>query len=138
MGLDRVDGDGWRRWWLWLLLTDVSDEWAGHKDAADSDGTGLAIQLEVLVLLAKSVQLNLQLLNAPALGLQELLLALYDVVELQEVLHSSIGAVWAALPAGIHGCNSATLMPLDLKAQMSGLELSPPTQFASGGERVSL
>lgn len=54
---------------------------------------------ETLILLADPVQLALQLLDAPALRLQELGLALDDVVELQEVLHGPVGA----FRAGLHG-----------------------------------
>lgn len=58
---------------------------------------------EVLILLADPVQLALQLLNPPALGLQELGLALDDVVEFQEVFHSPVGALWAGLHGGTSG-----------------------------------
>ena len=50
----------------------------------------LAPQPQTLVLLVHPVQLALQLLDSPTLGLQELGLALNDVVELQEVLHGSV------------------------------------------------
>lgn len=61
--------------------------------------TRAAFLPQILVLLAYPVKLALQLLNAPALCLQELRLALDDVVELQEVLHCPVRALWA----GIHG-----------------------------------
>lgn len=48
------------------------------------------------VLLADPVQLHLQLLNAASLGLQQLLLALDDVVELQQVLHGSVRGLLSA------------------------------------------
>lgn len=48
------------------------------------------------VLLADSVQLHLQLLDAASLGLQQLLLALDDVVELQQVLHGSVRGLLSA------------------------------------------
>ncbi|KAK2499554.1 hypothetical protein MC885_004906, partial [Smutsia gigantea] len=52
----------------------------------------------VAVLLGELVQLALQLFDAPPLGLQQLLLALDDVVQLQQVLHRPVGALgsWAA------------------------------------------
>lgn len=56
--------------------------------------------LQVLVLLADAVQLALQLLDASALGLQELGLVLDDVVELQEILHRPVRAFCAVLHGG--------------------------------------
>lgn len=67
---------------------------------------GLAVQTQVLVLLAEPVQLHLQLLDPPALRLQQLLLALDDVVELQQVFHRPVGALGAPLAcslASVHG-----------------------------------
>lgn len=55
---------------------------------------------QVLVLLADPIQLALQFLDAATLSLQELGLALNDVVELQEVLHCPVGALWAGLHGG--------------------------------------
>lgn len=52
------------------------------------------VQAKVLVLLVDSVELRLELLNSPALRLQELGLVLNDVIELQEILHSPARAVW--------------------------------------------
>lgn len=52
---------------------------------------------QVFVLLAEAVQLDLQLLDSPPLGFQKLLLALDDVVQLQQVLHGPVGAFRAAL-----------------------------------------
>lgn len=52
-----------------------------------------SVQAKVLVLLVDSVELCLELLNAPALCLQELGLVLNDIIELQEVLHSPARAV---------------------------------------------
>lgn len=59
-----------------------------------------ALLPQVLVLLADAVQLPLQLLDAPALGLQELGLALDDVVQLQEILHRPVWAFCAVLHGG--------------------------------------
>lgn len=67
-------------------------------------GPWAAFLPQVLVLLADPVQLALQLLDTPTLGLQELGLALNDVVELQEVLHCPVGALWA----GLHGGSPAS------------------------------
>lgn len=75
--LDRVDGR-WR--WGWA---------------------GLSVQPQVFVFLAESVQLHFQFLDAPPLSFQKLLLALNDVIELQQVLHCPVRALWAAL-ASIH------------------------------------
>lgn len=66
----------------------------------------LAVQAQVLVLLAEPVQLHLQLLNPPPLRLKKLLLALDDVVELQQVFHCPVGALGAPLAcslASVHG-----------------------------------
>lgn len=93
MGLDWMDGD--RRWLADMAHNRARGDAVGHA--------GLSVQLEVLVLLAEAVQLDLQLLNAPPLGLQKLLLALDDVVEFQEVLDSPVRALGAALTSGIHG-----------------------------------
>lgn len=60
---------------------------------------------QVLILLAETVQLDLQLLDPPPLRLQEFLLAFNDVVEFQEVLHGPVRALGAALARpliGIH------------------------------------
>lgn len=87
-----MDGEGQRLAVIVVLLRGfrTSPKWA-------------ALLSQVLVLLADPVQLTLQLLDAAALGLQELGLALNDVVELQEVLHSPVRALWASL----HGGNPA-------------------------------
>lgn len=66
----------------------------------------LPVQTQVLVLLAEPVQLDLQLLDTAPLCFQKLLLALDDVVELQKVLYSPVGALRAALAwalISIHG-----------------------------------
>ena len=63
-----------------------------------------ALLPQAQVLLGDPVQLALQLLDAPPLGVQELGLALDDVVELQEVLHCPVGA----LRAGLHGGSPAS------------------------------
>lgn len=60
---------------------------------------------QVLILLAESVQLDLQLLNPAPLCFQKFLLALDDIVEFKEVLHGPVRALWAALArplVGIH------------------------------------
>lgn len=55
---------------------------------------------QVLVLLADPVQLALELLDSSPLCLQQLGLALDDVVELQQILHGTVGALWAGLHDG--------------------------------------
>lgn len=95
MGLwwqDRVDGR-WR--WGWA---------------------GLSVQPQVFVLLAESVQLHFQFLDAPPLSFQKLLLALDDVIELQQVLHCPVRALRAAL-ACIHADSHR------LPGQASGITL---------------
>lgn len=57
----------------------------------------MPVQTQVLVLLAEPVQLDLELLDAAPLSFQKLLLALDDVVELEKILHGSVGALRAAL-----------------------------------------
>lgn len=61
---------------------------------------------QVLILLAQTVQLDLQLLDSPPLCFEEFLLAFNDIVEFQKVLHGPVRALWAA-PArpliSIHG-----------------------------------
>lgn len=81
----------------------------GARDVGRSWPT---LQPQVLVLLADAAQLHLQLLDATPLRLQELLLALDDVVELQQVLHCPVRALRAAL-ARFHGqdLRSKSLQP---------------------------
>lgn len=57
----------------------------------------MPVQTQVFVLLAETVQLDLQLLNSAPLGFQKLLLALDDVIEFKKVLHSPVRAFWTAL-----------------------------------------
>lgn len=89
-----------------------------------------ALLSQVLVLLADTVQLTLQLLDAPALGLQELGLALDDVVELQEILHRPVRAFCAVLHGGPLCVHQARLVWTPV-----GPEIHPsPPALMSGGE----
>lgn len=91
-----------------------------------------ALLPQVLVLLADAVQLALQLLDAPALGLQELGLALDDVVQLQEVLHRPVWAFRAVLHGGGPADASTSLTRVRTPA---GPEIHPsPPALMSGGE----
>lgn len=87
-----------------------------------------ALLPQVLVLLADPVQLALQLLDAPALGLQELGLALDDVVELQEVLHCPVGALWAGLHGGGPASRGMTTTSHHHSFDPVGAEIHPPHQ----------
>lgn len=60
---------------------------------------------QVLILLAKTVQLDLQLFNSAPLRFQKFLLTLNDIVEFKKVLHGPVRAFWTALARpliGIH------------------------------------
>lgn len=98
--------------------------------------TVLSVQPQVFVLLAEPVQLHFKLLNAPPLSFQKLLLALDDVVKLQQVLHCPIRALWAALPS-IHADGHLRDSHRQL-GQASGFtqkeEALPPTWSRWGGE----
>lgn len=83
---------------------------------------------QILVLLADPVQLALQLLDAPALRLQELGLALNDVVELQEVLHGPVGAFWA----GLHGESVLTTTSYSFDPTQGQDPPSPPALMSWG------
>lgn len=87
--------------------------------------TRSALLPQVLILLADAVQLALQLLDAPALRLQELGLALYDVVELQEVLHCPVRALWAGLHGG--GPSSRGMSTTSHSFDPVGPRSTPPT-----------
>lgn len=52
---------------------------------------------QVLILLAETVQLDLQLLDSAPLSFEKFLLAFNDIVEFKKVLHGPVGALWAAL-----------------------------------------
>lgn len=85
---------------------------------------------QVLVLLADTVQLALQLLDAPPLGLQELGLAFDDVVKLQEILHRPVRAFSAVL----HGGPLFVHQPRP-GFDPGGAEIHPsPPALMSGGE----
>lgn len=91
---------------------------------------GGALLPQVLVLLADAVQLPLQLLDAPALGLQELGLALDDVVKFQEILHRPVRAFCAVL----HGGPRFVHQPRPVWTP-AGPEIHPsPPALMSGGE----
>lgn len=85
-----MDGEGQRLAVVMVLLRCVR---AGRARAP--------LLLQILVLLADAVQLALQLLDASALGVQELCLVLDDVVELQEILHRPVRAFCAVLHGGL-------------------------------------
>lgn len=87
-----------------------------------------AILPQILVLLADPVQLALQILDAPALGLQELGLALDDVVELQEVLHCPVGALRAGLHGGSPASSGMTTTGHHHSFDPVGAEIHPPHQ----------
>lgn len=74
----------------WLIGVDGRWRWGR---------AGLSVQPQVFVLLAEPVQLHFKLFNAPPLSFQKLLLALDDVVELQQVLNRPVRALRAALPS---------------------------------------
>lgn len=87
-----------------------------------------AVLPQILVLLANPVQVALQLLDAPALGIQELGLALDDVVELQEVLHCPVWALWAGLHGGSPVSGGKTTLGNHHSFRPRGAEIHPPHQ----------
>lgn len=116
-----VDGEGQRLAVVVVLL------WCVRVGCARA-----ALLPQVLVLLADSVQLPLQLLDAPSLGLQELGLALDDVVQLQEILHRPVWAFCAVLHGGGPADASTSLTRVRTPA---GPEIHPsPPALMSGGE----
>ncbi|TNN56656.1 hypothetical protein EYF80_033193 [Liparis tanakae] len=80
-----VGGDSWQKW---LSVCSESAEEAEEEEAAEARVEEQAEQEQ---------RLDLQLLDSAPLSLQKLLLALDDVVELQEVLHGPVRALGARM-----------------------------------------
>lgn len=57
----------------------------------------MPIVTQVLILLAETVQLDLQLLDSAPLCFEKFLLAFNDIVEFQKVLHGPVRALRASL-----------------------------------------
>lgn len=119
-----VDGQGQRLAVVVVLLWGIG-----------AGGPWSALLPQVLVLLADSDQLALQLIYTPALSLQEFGLALDDVVELQEVLHCPVGVLWA----GLHGERPGSRQSPPRRHRHhrfdpGGPDPPPPPVLMSGGE----
>lgn len=104
----------------------------------DRCGPWASLLPQVLILLADPVQLALQLLDAAPLCLQQLGLALDDVVELQQVLHSAVGALRAGLHDGSPDPSGAGRRHGEDPVGPRSTPPTSPEEWGEGGTRHAL